>query len=65
MTNEFTWDALLLCYNVSRSHVLALKRHNVLREKKALFNNQCCDKNTICLKNELLGLKEDRISEER
>ena len=65
LTNEFTQDAFLLSYNVSRCHVLALKKQNVLRERKGLFKNQCCDKNTILLKNKLLGLKEDPISGER
>ena len=65
LTNEFTWEALLLCYNVSWNHVLALERQNVLGGKKALFKNQCYDKNTVCSKNKLLGSKEDRISGER
>ena len=62
LTNELTRDALLLCYNISWNHVLALERQNVLGGKKALFKNQCCDKSTICLKNKLLGSEEDRIS---
>ena len=64
LSNEFRWDALLLCY-VSWSHVLALERYNVLGGKKTLFKNQCCDKNTICSKNKFVGSKEDLISGER
>ena len=65
LTSEFTWDAFLLCYNVSWNHVLALERHNLLGRKKALFKNQCCDKNTVCSKNELQGSKKDLASGER
>ena len=65
LTNELARDALLLRYNVSWNHVLALERQNVLGGKKALFKNQCYDKNTVCSKNKLLGSKEDRISGER
>ena len=67
LTNEIARDALLLRYryNVSWNHVLALERQNVLGGKKALFKNQCCDKNTSCSKKKLLGSEQDRISGER